>query len=458
MTTTLLNKIRKLLVLSVMVLPAVVQAAPALITKVSSEFSNNHTRLILEVKNLQRFNVFTLPNPNRVIVDIDGGVLETNLKQLNLPRTLIKRVRSGWHTNGTFRIVFDMTVKTQVKNFIADAHNRSALVLELFPTQPIKIEEPVVITKKESPTIVPTFPIKEVKKNLAIPVVTKPLIKPPISTVMPSILPTKIERNNGSTNVSNQAKKPRPQAPVLKSHPVVVVIDAGHGGKDAGTVGANGTKEKDIVLRIASRLASLLSAEPNIQVVLTRKEDSFVPLSERLSIARRAKADLFVAIHADSYFNNKQEGSSVYALSHHGATSEAARWLADKENHSELGGVNLNSLDDNNQLRSVLIDLAQTATSTDSMTLGANIIESLKKTTKLHSTQVEQAPFMVLKSPDIPSVLVETGFLSNPQEEERLCEENYDNKLAAALLEGITSYISTHPMIAMSVKAETLEV
>jgi len=231
-------------------------------------------------------------------------------------------------------------------------------------------------------------------------------------------------------------------------HTTVIVIDAGHGGKDPGAQGPNGTQEKDVVLAIAKRLAELINQEPNMRAVLTRSGDYFVPLRGRLSLARKGKADIFMSIHADSYFNASSTGASVYALSHRGATSEAARWLARRENTSELGGVDLGELEDKSYvLRSVLIDLVQTATTTDSLRLGNAMLDALDDVTKLHYTRVEQAPFVVLKSPDIPSILVETGFISNAQEENRLRDIRYQNKIAQALYDGLRTYIKKFPVV-----------
>lgn len=229
--------------------------------------------------------------------------------------------------------------------------------------------------------------------------------------------------------------------PTFKARPFIIVIDPGHGGRDPGATGEYGTKEKNIVLNIAKRLAFIINKQGNMRGVLTRNEDYFVPLSERLKLAHKGKADLFIAIHADSYFNTRAHGASVYALSQRGATSLAARWLAIRENHSELGGVNLGELEDKSAMvRSVLIDLAQTATINDSLRLGNAVLNSLNSVTKLRYCRVEQAPFMVLKSLDIPSILVELGFISNPQEEKKLNDKNYQNKMAQALFNGIHKY------------------
>jgi N-acetylmuramoyl-L-alanine amidase len=185
----------------------------------------------------------------------------------------------------------------------------------------------------------------------------------------------------------------------------------------------------------------LIEAEPNMRAVLTRNGDYFVPLIDRIKLARKGKADLFIAIHADSYFNTSSSGASVYALSRGGATSVAAKWLAQRDNYSELGGVDLGELEDQSYLlRSVLIDLAQTATITDSMRLGKSVLHSLDDVTRLHYSRVEQAPFMVLKSPDIPSILVETGFISNAKEEMHLRDPRYQDQIAQALLNGVRTY------------------
>ena len=231
------------------------------------------------------------------------------------------------------------------------------------------------------------------------------------------------------------------QADAKKTRLFTVVIDAGHGGKDTGAIGLGGTKEKTIVLIIAKRLAQLINQTSTMRAVLTRQGDSFVPLRQRLKLARKDEADLFIAIHADAYFEKQARGASVYALSTHGATSEAARWLAQKDNYDELGGVELNALQDRSpMLRSVLIDLAQTATIQDSIRLGRNVLDAIDDISSLHYKQVEQAPFMVLRSPDIPSILIETGFISNPMEEIKLNDARYQEKLVKAIFDGIKSY------------------
>lgn len=230
-------------------------------------------------------------------------------------------------------------------------------------------------------------------------------------------------------------------SPVKKAEVITVVIDPGHGGRDTGAIGYNGTQEKNIVLSIAKKLAAKINSQKNMRAILTRKGDYFVSLRNRLKFARKDKGDIFVAIHADAYFNHTAEGVSVYALSQHGATSEAARWLAHRDNYSELGDVSLNHLqDDDPTLRFVLVDLAQTATIRDSIRLGNQMLDALDDISRLHYRSVERAPFVVLKSPDIPSVLVETGFISNPGEEQKLTDPAYQQKIAERLWQGIKKY------------------
>jgi N-acetylmuramoyl-L-alanine amidase len=224
----------------------------------------------------------------------------------------------------------------------------------------------------------------------------------------------------------------------------IIVIDAGHGGEDPGATGRHGSREKNITLTIALRLKALVDAEPNMRALLTRDGDYYLPLHVRVDKARKVKADLFVSIHADAFIRPHARGSSVFALSERRATSEAASWLAKKENEADLvGGVNLDVKDV--YLKKTLLDLAQTATIDHSLRLGDLVLRRLGAVNNLHKPRVEQASFAVLKAPDVPSILVETAFISNPQEEKRLNDENYQNKLARALLDGIRDYVVKHP-------------
>lgn len=408
------NKLFKYVFLSIF-LPIQAFAAQPSLTHVQIVNAGDYVRLIFKISAPVQAHVFTLANPDRIVVDLDGTHLRTSVRHLDLANSNISAARTGWPKPETLRVVFDLQTPAQVKNFMTSDNNEAELIVDVFPD-------------KNSP------PSKVAEVEPAAPV-SKP-VAPMVAAVTPIIKPV-------------TKKQPKLQV-VASSKPrqFVIVVDAGHGGKDPGTVGPNGTKEKDVVLGISMRLEELINQESNMHATMTRRGDYFVTLRDRLRLARKDKADLFIAIHADSYFNDQQTGASVYALSRHGASSMAARWLADRENHSELGGVDLNGLGDHSYvLRSVLIDLAQTATIIDSLRLGTDVLSSLGTVTPLHYSRVEQAPFMVLKSPDIPSILVETGFLSSPSEEERLREPAYREKVAHALLNGIRHYVASHPVM-----------
>jgi N-acetylmuramoyl-L-alanine amidase len=225
---------------------------------------------------------------------------------------------------------------------------------------------------------------------------------------------------------------------------VLIAIDAGHGGDDVGAIGASGTYEKDITLLVARELKRMIDEQPGMKAVLTRDDDYYVGLRERMDKAREAKADLFVSIHADAFRDRRVQGSSVFVLSQRGATSEAARWLADRENAADLvGGVSLD--DKNHVLKSVLLDLSQTASLEASLQVANDVLHSLSRIGAIHHTQVQQAGFVVLKSPDIPSLLVETAFITNPREEQRLRNDKFRRELATAVRDGIVSYFNESP-------------
>jgi N-acetylmuramoyl-L-alanine amidase len=241
--------------------------------------------------------------------------------------------------------------------------------------------------------------------------------------------------------------EPKPEdrpKPANMARLATIVLDPGHGGEDPGAIGRRGSREKNITLTIAKRLKGLIDAEPGMRAVLTRDGDFYLPLHVRVDKARKVKADLFVSIHADAFIRPNARGSSVFALSEKRATSEAARWLANKENDADLiGGVNLDGKD--KYLAQTLLDLSQTATIDHSLRLGNSVLKKLGGVNTLHKPRVEQASFAVLKAPDIPSILVETAFISNPDEEKRLNDEAYQDKLARAILDGIREYFAKHP-------------
>jgi N-acetylmuramoyl-L-alanine amidase len=251
-----------------------------------------------------------------------------------------------------------------------------------------------------------------------------------------------IQESARSAPTPTPTPTPAPNSPVVRL--ATIVIDPGHGGEDPGAIGRRGTREKDITLMIAKRLKALIDNEPNMRALLTRDGDYFLPLDVRVDKARKVKADLLVSIHADAYIRPHARGSSVFALSDKRATSELARLLAKKENESDLiGGVKLHGKDD--YVRQTIIDLSQTATIDHSLRLGSSVLARLGGVNTLHKPRVEQASFAVLKSPDVPSILVETAFISNPDEEKRLKDQRYQGELARALLDGIKDYLARHP-------------
>lgn len=379
-------------------------AALAKLTDLQVQANTNDKNIILELDNNVNYRWFLLSKPERLVVDLANTTLQARIKQLNLTNMPVSTVRAGMQKNKTLRLVFEL-------NLAVKPHVLSQLTPNGGKRLIIALNGKNLATQPNQPT-------------------------PSAPTINADV----------ASKVSTAAIKPVMSVPTQSHRNVIVVIDPGHGGKDPGAIGARGTREKDVVLAISKDLASLLNDTQGYSAVLTRKGDTFIKLRGRLKLARKDKADMFVAIHADAFSNASAKGSSVFALSAHGASSEAARWLAERENYSELGGIDLNQLNDKgNVLRSVLIDLSQNATISSSLQLGSAMLHALGKLNNLHHNSVEQAPFMVLKSPDIPSVLVETGFLSNPIEEQNLRSSTYQHKIARALYQGIMDYFQQNP-------------
>lgn len=360
------------------------------------------------------FKYFTLENPYRVVIDI-ANINNTSFNhQIDWFQSPITSMRLGKQQDGSLRIVLDLSTQTPMQvQHITSGLGDSILVDLVNPPEINNVHR---------------------LQNLSI----APIAKPTAPTVTATALSSPPNKpSNTQTPVAISAPPPHKQK-------VMVVIDAGHGGKDPGASGSKGESEKDVVLAISQDLYRILNNQPGIDAVMTRHGDYYLTLRERLQIAREANADVFIAIHADAYDNPYSHGASVYALSLKGASSEAARWLAEKENYSELGGVNLNGKGD--MLRSVLIDLSQTATISSSLVLGQAILSHLGQLGPLHhGDKVEQAPFVVLKSPDIPSVLVETGFISNPDEAEHLEDPVYQQQVATAIAQGLSTYFHELP-------------
>jgi len=411
----------------------------------------DYTRVTLENDSELKAEHFLVPDPPRLVVDIDGLDLNPTLKSLvakiqpNDP--YIKQVRVGQNRPGVVRLVFDLKeeIKPQVFTLDPVAGYKNRLIFDLYPVQPIDpiarmIEQgdwakdgAVAVTPAPAapPAAVPNPP----------PAITPPPIEPGVR------LEPEIAGNN-ATVAAAPRRDTKPAAPKV-TRLITVALDPGHGGEDPGATGATGMHEKDVVLAIAKRLKEKLEALPNVRVMLTRDGDFFVPLGQRVEKARKVQADLFVSIHADAFVVPSARGSSVFVLSEKGASSTAARWLATDQNKADqIGGINMGSHD--RQLASVLFDLSTTAQINDSMKLGKAVLGEIGGINRLHKGSVEQAGFAVLKAPDIPSILVETAFISNPEEEAKLKDDGYKDQLADAITSGIKRYFAANPPLAKS--------
>lgn len=377
----------------------------------------DHTRLVFDLDSAVKANIFSLDNPRRLVVDLAGSEVanasvERKLAGLNLEGSAIKAIRTG-RQDDALRVVLDLTREVNPKDFTLapNAKYGNRLVVDL------------------------EFPGESAVEN-------------PIDPIEARI-------REQEQAAAKRKLKGEPAAPVVNtqaaSHPkrdIIIAIDPGHGGEDPGATGPSGTREKDVVLKIGKRLKRMFDAQPGFKAILTRNSDYYIPLRKRTEIAREQKADFFVSIHADAFNSPRPHGSSVFALSSRGATSETARWLAATENRADLiGGVdgNLSLNDKDEMLRGVLLDLTMTATLNDSLAAGSGVLANLGRMNSLHKRQVEQAGFVVLKSPDIPSLLVETGFISNPQEERNLNSGPYQEKLAHSIFSGIQSHFERNP-------------
>lgn len=377
-------------------------------------------RLTLESAEPLDYKMFTLSNPARLVIDLENVEASAALQELasNIVADdpWITGLRVGSNRPGVLRLVLDLRGEIKPSVFtikpIGEYGNR--LVLDIHPAQP---------------------PIAEAANT------PDPGVKPE-----PFTEPEPAAQTNEALNAETAAPqhKPGQKRQFQVTRLITVAIDPGHGGEDPGALGAKGTHEKDVTLAIAKRLKAKIDSMENMRAVLTRDSDYFIPLGERVSKARGLNADLFVSIHADAFIRPDANGSSVFMLSEHGASSAAARWLAKKENDADLvGGVNVGVKDKN--LARTLIDLSQAVTNDDSRRLGHAVLTELSGINRLHKGQVEQAGFAVLKAPDIPSILIETAFISNPEEEKRLNDEGYQDKMANAIVTGIKRYFASNP-------------
>ena len=388
--------------------------------------AEDYTRVTLESDEVLKVSHQLLTNPHRLVVDVEGLELTNTLKELvakvksNDP--YVSQVRVGQFQPKVVRLVFDLKESIQPQLFslepVGSYQNR--LVFDLYPTvanDPLM--ELVRNSSKKSAALDLEDPIGAIARKEAL----------------------KQDKDGHTTH------KTDPKSSYKRL--LTIAIDPGHGGEDPGAIGKSGSREKDIVLAIARKLKEKIEQEPDMRSYLTRDGDYFVPLHTRVNKARRVQADLFVSVHADAFVQPHAKGASVFALSQQGATSTAARWLANKENNADLiGGLNIKSQD--KQVAQLLLDMSTTAQIKDSLKLGDAVLKQIGGFAKLHKKHVEQASFAVLKAPDVPSILIETAFISNPEEEARLNDMEYQEQIASAILNGIRSYFAKNPPVSKS--------
>jgi N-acetylmuramoyl-L-alanine amidase len=411
------------------------KAAAAQILAVRVWPAADYTRVTLENDSALKATHFVVPDPQRLVVDIEGLDLNPTLKSLvakiQSEDPYIKQVRVGQNRPNVVRLVFDLKeeIKPQVFALAPVGAYQHRLIFDLYPVNPV---DPIaaMIEKGEWSRDAGAPPGSSARQETEMPAMVVVRPEPPA--------PFRPE-----PRVEARAEA-RPQK---VARLITIALDPGHGGEDPGALGASGTREKDIVLSIAKRLKFKLEELPNVRVMLTRDADYFVPLGVRVEKARKVQADLFVSLHADAFVETSARGSSVFVLSEKGASSTAARWLANKENLADsIGGVNIGSHD--KQLASVLLDLSTTAQISDSLKLGKAVLGEIGGIARLHRGAVEQAGFAVLKAPDIPSILIETAFISNPEEEAKLKDNGYQDQIADAITKGIRRYFAKNPPLA----------
>lgn len=382
--------------------------------------AQEYTRLILESPAPLSHQLLEMKNPSRLVLDLEDVELSGDLVQLSQHVApgdpYIQSIRVAQFRSNVLRVVLDLKTEIDAQLFTLKPFGEYGyrVVLDLYP----------------------------------------------LTSSDPLMALLEFERNGGAGEASaaeSPVTKPAPSSRAAESAKpasgtrrlLLIALDPGHGGEDPGAVGQRGTREKNVTLAIARRLRSLIDAQSGMRAILTRDDDYFVPLTARVQKARRVRADLFISIHADAFTTPAARGSSVFALSEHGATSAAARWLAQRENEADLiGGVNLDSKD--RILAKTLLDLSQTAQITDSLRVGRSVLDGIGAINALHKGSVEQAGFAVLKAPDIPSILVETAFISNPDEELKLSNDRYQQKFADSIFVGVKRYFAQNPPLARS--------
>lgn len=499
-----LNKQIALILMAFLIAIGSASAAETSISRITLVQDESSTKAYIDLSSQTGFKSFTLQGPNRAVLDIDNAILGQGFK-LPAANGSVLSVRQGKTPTG-IRLVFDLAVDSHVDSAIDTSNGKARLVVEMragnsnmatalkqtTPAEPKPAKQvPVapastVISQQSMPMMASSSqissaePSKPVVQNAKPPMPLSPerpamgyallddeivqididssgaapktTVKPTTgksadsSSLKPAIKPSAaVQKPSPSAQVP--AKKGKTVNDVLgpTARKIVIAIDAGHGGKDPGAIGPSGVREKDITLRVAKELADAINADPGMRAVLIRENDQFVALQDRYMRARRAQADMFISIHADAALNHEASGSSVYVLSTKGASSQAARWLADKENAADLvGGVSLDNKD--KFLSAVLLDLSQSATMRMSEDAAGNVLQSLKDLGKAHKKQVEYANFVVLRSPDVPSMLVETGFITNAEEERKLNNPEHRKRLAFAISQGVRSFFIEQPL------------
>jgi N-acetylmuramoyl-L-alanine amidase len=424
------------LFLSLLLFMAIAHAQAAITVTAARVWpSAEYTRITLESAKPITHKMVMLKNPDRLVLDLNevelGPALKTLTDKILSGDPYIKQVRVGNFKPGVVRMVVDLKseIKPEIFQLPPAGEYKHRLVLDIYP--PL---DPLMAMLDQRDKPAETAPPADATASPEAPATETPAL-PDTANLPPEVKPQEI--------------KPQLSPNKEDIRLLTIAIDAGHGGEDPGARGANGSFEKHITLSIAKKLKALIDAEPNMRGVLTRDGDYFIPLHGRVVKARKVNADLFVSIHADAFTRPEARGSSVFALSERGATSASARYLAKKENESDLiGGVSLDDKDP--YLARTLLDLSQTATINDSLKLGKAVLGHIGEINTLHKRSVEQAGFAVLKSPDIPSILVETAFISNPEEERKLNDDAYQDRLANAILSGIKRYFSSNPPLAKS--------
>lgn len=384
------------------------------------------TRVVFDLSDAASHKLFTLSNPERIVIDIAGmGKSSAAIVSRADPKGIVRKLRAGPRDDGSLRVVLDVSESVTTKSFAMAPNEQygNRLIVDLYGRTPTLDE----ITAKAAIT----------GGSAASNVVS---VRPDIED-MPAVAQAPALPSRSKLPAAEDIKL----APSIQfaERPIVIAVDAGHGGEDPGAIGRGGLQEKAAALAMARRLANLINQQPGMKAVLTRDGDYYIGLRERTIKARQAQADMFVSIHCNAYKDRATRGSAVYVLSDRGATNEHARWLAHKENSADLvGGLDLGDKD--NELAAVLIDLSQASSMEASFDVGGRVLRSLSQVNPLNKAVVQQAGFMVLKSPDIPSLLVETAFITNEQDEKLLRDSGYHDKIARSVLDGIQGYFKSY--------------